>query len=213
MNGITKMTEPTEQQPEVAEVKVEPVIDMFVPASERIEQRFLDSSTYFLTGEICEDTITPAIKWLLYENMEDMAEGEEKVLTMYINSFGGDLYQAFALIDIMNRSRYPIATVGVGAIMSAGFLIFSAGTKGCRFVGENTGIMCHQFSSETSFSKYHDIKAMSKENDSMNQRMLTVLASASGLPERQIKSKLLGPSDVWLTPQELVDLKIADQVF
>lgn len=213
MNGIIKMTEPAEQQNEITEVKVDQAMDLFVPVSERIEQRFLDSRTYFLTGEICEDTIVPAIKWLLYENMEEPVEGEEKILTLYINSYGGDLYQAFALIDIMNRSRYPIATVGIGAIMSAGFLIFSAGAKGCRFVGENTGIMCHQFSSETGFSKYHDIKAMSKENDSMNQRMLNVLTSASGLPERQIKSKLLGPTDVWLSPQELVDLKIADQVF
>ena len=185
---------------------------MFIPVSERIDQRFLDTRTYFLTGDICEDTIEPAIKWLLYENMEDPVEGEEKILTMYVNSYGGDLYQALALIDIMNRSRFPIATVGIGAIMSAGFLIFASGTKGCRFVGENTGVMCHQFSSGSE-GKYHDLKAMSRENDSMNERMLNVLRSASGLPDRQIRSKLLGATDAWLSPKELVDLGIADQVF
>lgn len=196
-------------EPKVPVVEKE---EVFVPVSEQIEQRFLESRTYFLTGDIDEETITPAIKWLLFENMEDPIEGEEKILTMYINSYGGDLYQAFALIDIMKRSRYPIATVAVGSIMSAGFLIFASGTPGCRFVGENTGIMCHQFSGGTE-GKYHDIKAMTKENESLNARMLKILASASGLPERQIKSKLLGPSDVWLSPKELVELKIADQVF
>lgn len=198
----------TDKKPEVVVEQT----DIFIPVAEKIEQRFLDSRTFFLTGEIEEENVNDAIKWLLYENMEDPVEGEEKILTMYVNSYGGDLYQAFALIDIMNRSRYPIATVGIGAVMSAGFLIFASGTKGARFVGENTSIMCHQFSG-TADGKYHDIKAMSKENDSMNQRMLNVLRSASGLPDRQIKSKLLGPTDVWLSPQELVELKIADQVF
>jgi len=201
----------TEQKLE--ETVIEQTInDVFIPVAEKIEQRFLDSRTFFLTGDIEEDNVGEAIKWLLYENMEDPVEGEDKILTMYVNSYGGDLYQAFALIDIMRRSRYPIATVGIGAIMSAGFMIFASGSKGARFVGENTGIMCHQFSGGTE-GKYHDIKAMSKENDSMNQRMLKILAEASGLPERQIKSKLLGPTDVWLSSQELVELGIADQVF
>lgn len=207
MNGSRKMTEK-----KVEEVVDTTNTDVFVPVAEKIEQRFLDSRTFFLTGDIEEENINEAIKWLLYENMEDPVEGDERILTMYINSYGGDLYQAFALIDIMRRSRYPIATVGIGAIMSAGFMIFAAGTKGARFVGENTGIMCHQFSGGGE-GKYHDIKAMSKENDSMNQRMLKILAEASGLPERQIKSKLLGPTDAWLSPQELVELGIADQVF
>jgi len=201
----------TEQKLE--ETVIEQTInDVFIPVAEKIEQRFLDSRTFFLTGDIEEDNVGEAIKWLLYENMEDPVEGEDKILTMYVNSYGGDLYQAFALIDIMRRSRYPIATVGIGAIMSAGFMIFASGSKGARFVGENTGIMCHQFSGGTE-GKYHDIKAMSKENDSMNQRMLKILAEASGLPERQIKAKLLGPTDVWLSSQELVELGIADQVF
>lgn len=207
MNGTKKMTEK-----KIEEVVEQTNNDVFIPVAEKIEQRFLDSRTFFLTGDIEEENIGEAIKWLLYENMEDPLPGEDKILTMYINSYGGDLYQAFALIDIMRRSRYPIATVGIGAIMSAGFMIFASGTKGARFVGENTGVMCHQFSGGTE-GKYHDIKAMSKENDNMNQRMLKILAEASGLPERQIKTKLLGPTDTWLSPQELVDLGIADQVF
>lgn len=207
MNGTKKMTEK-----KIEEVVEQTNNDVFIPVAEKIEQRFLDSRTFFLTGDIEEENIGEAIKWLLYENMEDPLPGEDKILTMYINSYGGDLYQAFALIDIMRRSRYPIATVGIGAIMSAGFMIFASGTKGARFVGENTGVMCHQFSGGTE-GKYHDIKAMSKENDNMNQRMLKILAEASGLPERQIKTKLLGPTDTWLSPQELVELGIADQVF
>lgn len=181
----------------------------FQNAEEKIELSFLDNHTHFLTGDIEEDNIRKAIQWIAYENMTRY--DSEKTLTLYINSYGGDLYQAFALIDMMRHSQYPISTVGIGSIMSAGFMIFAAGTKGYRYIAENTGIMCHQFTNE-SYGKYHDIKAAAKENETLNERMLKILREASGLPDRTIKTKLLGPTDLWLTPSELVDLNIADRI-
>jgi ATP-dependent Clp protease protease subunit len=184
-------------------------MDDLVGVQEKIELKFLESHTHFLTGDIDDESIKKAIQWIIYENM---SPPKEKRLTMYVNSCGGDLYQAFGLIDVMKKSQYPISTIGIGSIMSAGFLIFASGTKNYRFIAENTGIMCHQFSNEQE-GKYHDIKAQIKENDSCNQRMLNILRDASGLPERTIKAKLLGPTDAWLTAEELVELKIADRIF
>lgn len=181
----------------------------FQNAEEKIELSFLDNHTHFLTGDIEEANIKKAIQWIAYENMKSY--DSDKTLTLYINSYGGDLYQAFALIDIMKQSRYPISTIGIGAIMSAGFMIFAAGEKGYRFVGKNTGIMCHQFS-DYAEGKFHDLKSQAKANDICNQRMVDILREASGLSDRNIKSKLLGPTDLWLTPEELVDLNIADRI-
>ena len=42
---------------------------------------------------------------------------KKKRLTLFINSPGGNLYDAFALIDIMRASRLPIDTVGIGAVI------------------------------------------------------------------------------------------------
>jgi hypothetical protein len=42
--------------------------------------------------------------------------------------------------------------------------------------------------------------------------MVEILRDASGLTERLVKTKLLGPTDVWLTPEELVSLQIADHI-
>ena len=121
-------------------------------ANDRIDVGLLNSHTHFLTGEITEDNINACIKWIVYENL---TKSSQKELTLYINSTGGDLYQAFGLIDIMRGSNYPITTIGIGSIMSAAFLIFVSGTKGSRYIAPNTGIMCHQFS-EGIDAKYHD---------------------------------------------------------
>lgn len=181
-------------------------IDEF-DAEQRIDLRLLENSIHYIYGEINEDSIGEAVKWILYENLEP----KEKILTLYINSTGGDLYQAFALIDIMRSSQHTIRTVAVGSCMSAAFLIFASGDDGNRFASKNTSFMCHQFT-ENMDDKYHNLKATMKENDICNQKMIDILKEATGMAPSKIKAKLLPASDVYLTAQETVDLGVADSI-
>ena len=176
-------------------------------AEERINVKLLENHTHFLVGEIEEENIHNCIKWITYENLDS----KEKTLTLYINSTGGDLYQAFALIDAIQSSVHPIRIIGIGAVMSAAFMIFASGTKGERYAAPNTSFMCHQFTSGVD-AKYHDIKAEMKENESLNLRMINILKDATGLPPHKIKAKLLPASDVYLTAEETVELGVADYV-
>jgi len=178
-------------------------------ADDKISLGLLKHSIHFLDGDITNENITETIKWIVYEN--SMFQ-EQKTLTLYINSDGGYLSGAFALIDIMKKSRHTIRTIGLGSIASAAFLIFSAGTKGHRYIAKNTSIMCHQFSGGVE-GKYHDIEAQMRENKLTNDRMIDVLKETTVLDVKKIKSKLLPPSDVWLTPQELINYGIADHIF
>jgi ATP-dependent Clp protease protease subunit len=176
-------------------------------AEDRVDIKLLENSVHFLTGDIDEENIEKCIKWITYENLDN----KSKILTLYINSTGGSLYDAFALIDIMRNSAHPIRTIGIGAVMSAAFLIFAAGSKGERYAAANTSFMCHQFS-ESMDNKYHDLKATMVENDLCNQKMIAVLKDATGLAPSVIKKKLLPASDVYLTAEEVVELSIADQL-
>ncbi len=170
----------------------------------------LDKNIHFLTGEIDEKNIENTIKWIIYENLQN--QDPNKHLTLYINSMGGSLYDAFALIDVMKASIRPVRTIGVGSIMSAAFLIFVSGQKGSRIVSNNCGIMCHQFSDSTDSAKYHDIRAGIKEADFCNDRMLSILRSASDMNNTNIKKKLLTTTDVYLSAVELINLGLADGI-
>ena len=130
-------------------------------AADRIAAKLLENSTHFLIGDICEENVNEVIRWIVYENLDSRTP---KTLTLYVNSQGGDLYQAFALIDTMRNSHHPVRTIGLGQIMSAAFLIFASGKKGERYIAKNTGIMCHQYS-DSPEGKYHDIKAQMKEGE------------------------------------------------
>lgn len=177
-------------------------------AEDRIDLKLLENHTHFLNGEIDEDSVGDTIRWLIYENLDT---SKEKILTLYINSTGGDLYQAFALIDVMKASPHVMRCVGIGAVMSAAFLIFASGDHGQRLAAKNTSFMCHQFS-ESMDNKYHDLKATMKENDSCNERMVAILKDATGLAPSVIKKKLLPASDVYLTTNEVIELGIADHI-
>ena len=194
MIGIIKMTNKKD-------------FDLDVSALEKIGLGLLNSHVHFLTGEIEEENIEHAIKWIVYENL--ICGNSPKTLTMYINSNGGDLNSAFALIDVMKQSKCPIRVIGLGSICSAAFMIFSSGTKGERYIANNTSIMCHQYSDGME-GKHHDIKSRFKELELTNTRMIEVLKENTGLETRTIKSKLLCPTDVWLTAEELIELGIAD---
>ena len=194
MIGIIKMTNKKD-------------FDLDVSALEKIGLGLLNSHVHFLTGEIEEENIENAIKWIVYENL--ICGNSPKTLTMYINSNGGDLNSAFALIDVMKQSKCPIRVIGLGSICSAAFMIFSSGTKGERYIANNTSIMCHQYSDGME-GKHHDIKSRFKEVELTNTRMIEILKENTGLETRAIKSKLLCPTDVWLTAEELIELGIAD---
>jgi ATP-dependent Clp protease protease subunit len=182
-------------------------LDETIGSSEKIGLGLLTNHTHYLSGEINDETVAEVIKWLIYENLSSPS----KKLTLYINSTGGDLYEAFALVDVMRNSKHPIRTVGIGAVMSAAFLIFASGTKGERYAGQNTSFMCHQFT-ESMDSKYHDLKATMRENDLCNARMIQILKESTGLVPSKIKSKLLPASDVYLTADEVVELGVADHI-
>jgi ATP-dependent Clp endopeptidase proteolytic subunit ClpP len=177
-------------------------------AEDKIGLGILNNNTFILNGDIDSEIIEKAVRWIIYENISD----EPKVLTLYINSIGGSLCDAFALIDIMRNSKHTIRTIGIGAVMSSAFLIFAAGTKGERYIAKNSSILCHQYSDQIDSTKHHDIESFAKEAKYANERMVNLIKECSDLPTRTIKSKLLPPSDVWLKAEELVELGIADHI-
>ena len=171
-------------------------------------QNIESNGVYILMDQINHATCRDAIKWIMNQNLSDNPLPQ---LTLIINSPGGDVHAAFALIDTMKASSIPIKTVGLGLIASCGFLIFIAGEKGRRILTPNTAILSHQYS-WGSRGKEHELYAKVKEFELSTNRMIDHYKKCIGMTEKQIREVLLPPQDVWLSAQEAKRLKICDKI-
>jgi ATP-dependent Clp protease protease subunit len=169
-----------------------------------------DHGIFILSSEITTENTSDAIEFILEKNLCSTKQRLEN-LTIIINSEGGDLTGAFALIDIMQGSRIPVHTLGLGQISSAGLLIFMAGKKGFRTITPNTSILSHQYSWGSN-GKEHELVAIVKEFTLTGKRMLNHYMKCTGMTEKKVKEILMPSSDVYLDAPEAVKYNIADKV-
>ena len=178
--------------------------------SEKEPSRLLqEAGMYVFMSEVSDDAIKPIIEWILVEN--HVVKKKKKELLLMICSEGGSVEDAFALIDVMKSSSIPIKTVGLGCVASSGLLIFLAGMKGRRMLTPNTSILSHQYSNYHE-GKHHELFAIAKEHSLIQERMLRHYQSSTGLSEELILSKLLPPTDVYLSADEALSLGLCDFV-
>jgi len=174
------------------------------------DDELVNKGIFILKDSIDTDNTSEAIEFILKHNLRPYKK-KLKNLTIIINSPGGDLSAAFALIDIMKGSKVPVHTLGLGQISSAGLLIFMAGKKGFRTITPNTSILSHQFS-WGSEGKEHELLAIIKEFNLTSKRMLNHYIQCTGLKEEIIKKILMPAQDVYLDADEAVKYNIADKV-
>jgi ATP-dependent Clp protease, protease subunit len=138
--------------------------------------------------------------------------GKVEHIQMIINSTGGSCASGFALIDLMEWSRIPIYTVGIGMIASMGLLVFMAGWKGRRIITPRTSILSHRFWGIT-LGNHSQLLASRKEQDLEHQRILDHYLRYSNLgTKEELENTLLRDVDTWLTQEEALQYGLADAV-
>ena len=109
----------------------------------------------------------------------------------------------------MNSVESDINTYCMGLCASMGAQILSQGAKGKRFALPNSHVMIHQVSGGTS-GQISDMEKSFKFAESLNNRMASMLAKATGKTIKKIKAD--SDRDFYMTAQEAVDYGIVDKV-
>jgi ATP-dependent Clp protease protease subunit len=167
-----------------------------------------DSGIYLFMDAVNETSCKDLINFIFTKNLSNP---KLKHLQIVINSGGGDLSSAFAVIDVINGSAIPIYTIGIGCVASAAFAIFITGEKGYRTLTPNTSIMSHQYTWGT-YGKEHELFATVKEYELTTQRMISHYKRCTGLTEKKIRQYLLPAQDCWLSAKEAKKLGICDKI-
>ena len=168
------------------------------------------NNVYLFMDAFTSGSVRPIIDFILRKNFLPSNMRPEH-LTLIINSPGGDLNAAFALIDVMKGSAIPVHTLGIGQIASCGILTFMSGEKGHRILTPNTSILSHQYSWGQG-GKHHELISRMKEFEMTDERMIALYKNCTGLSEKKIREFLLPAQDVWLSAEEAVTYGIADDI-
>jgi ATP-dependent protease ClpP protease subunit len=172
------------------------------------DQKVLETlGVYTLDGMISEETVIPIVNSIMFENAAQRLDR----IYLVITSGGGDVAYAFKLIDAIRMSSIPITAIGIGEVYSSAFMIFIAAHE--RLLTENVSILCHQFSMSFGDSvKEHEILAYNSETKNVRNRMFRLIEKYSNLTHRQISKTFFGPSDFWMTAEEMIKFKLADRI-
>ena len=163
---------------------------------------------YLLMDEISDASCKDVITFIISKNV---TKPYPKYLQSVINSSGGDLQSAFAVIDTMRGSAIPVHTVGLGCVASAAVMIFIAGEPGHRILTPNTSILSHQYSWGT-YGKEHELFSTVKEYELTTERMVNHYKKCTGLSEKKVREHLLPPQDIWLSANQAKKHGICDSV-
>ena len=138
----------------------------------------------------------------------------QTVIPIVIDSYGGDVYSLFAMVDILRSSKLTIATIVEGKAFSCGAVLFTCGSKGFRFMGPNATFMIHDISDYQPRKKAEEIKSDAKETDRVNKRFYSVidenLQKPIGWHWNQIREK--GRIDWYLNAKTALKLGYADHI-
>ena len=186
----------------------EEFIETEIPSN--INIKTLQCGVLTMFGEITIRTVEPIISSIILINNDPNFHVEN--LTLLINSYGGEVPSAFALVDIIAASRIPIHTVGVGLVASCALFILTAGKKGYRSITPNTSLMSHQWSGGR-FGKKHELMASRKEDDIITEKFIAHYSKHTKIKNKKMIEKIFLPaSDQWFTTQEALKYGLCDKV-
>ena len=169
-----------------------------------INDKLLENRIVFLNGEVNDESAHDIVIKLLY--LDSVNHNE---ISLYINSPGGSVIQGLAIIDCMHIIKSKVATYCVGEAYSMGSIILASGTKGKRYILENSEVMIHAPSGYMG-GKSDEVTLSAKRLAKFKDKLIDILVANSKKTRRQI-IKYFG-YDKFMNADETLEFGIVDKI-
>jgi ATP-dependent Clp protease protease subunit len=161
----------------------------------------------FLSGDIDKKRTDAVIKSLILlgKNFNDR-------ITLIIQSFGGDIYDTFAIYDVMKGLQCPLRTISIGKCQSAALLLVAAGTKGQRFSTPNCCFMTHEMLVDSGESSMSDLVKETAYLQKLDKQFTGIISKHSLLNSEEWEKIHFRKGDVYFDANEALKFGIIDKV-
>lgn len=151
-------------------------------------------------------------KIIMYNDIDDeldIPKEDRRPIYLYINTDGGEITEAFQLIDTIMLSKTPVITIGSGKVYSAGLLIFLAADQ--RITFDHASYLLHEGSSNfggdaQKFDNWADFY-----KNKIRRQMKDFVVSRTKISSDDYDT--MKKDDMWFTAKEALDKGIATDSF
>ena len=172
-----------------------------------IYSRLLKDRIIMLNGPVTDDSAAAIVAQMLFLSNDD----PKTDIQFYINSPGGSVSAGFGIIDTMKFLRCDVATTCIGMAASMGACLLAAGTKGKRFVLENSQVMLHQpLIGGVLQGPATDLGIEAAHMLRLRDRLYKLMSRYTGKTAEQIHRDF--DRNKWLFAEEAVEYGCADKV-
>ena len=132
-----------------------------------------------------------------------------KPIKIYIDSYGGLVYQVFGLLSIMDASKTPIHTIVTGAAMSCGFMMLIYGHK--RFAYEMATPLYHQVSTDFD-GKVEDLEQKFTETKRLQDKLEEITIRKTKITKSKLEEIRKEKVDWFMSSTEAKNLGVIDEI-
>lgn len=143
------------------------------------------------------------------KNIKTFNTQEREPIHLYINSFGGSIYDVFGIIDIIRNLQTPIYTYCFGKSMSAGLMLFMVGDR--RFISQNSTLMLHQITGGC-IGKCQDMVENIEETTRVQELVEDLIMLHTHIDEKFLDKLKYRKFDCYIDAEYAVELGIADEI-
>ena len=183
--------------------------------SNRLDKENL-SRTLILSGEVDETTVTEIMQDICdineidNENEDNVVEYERAPIKLIVNSMGGSVYDGFALIGVIEKSKTPVHTYCYGSAMSMALLILVSGHQ--RFGHKLSTFMYHECLDQLPYEKLSTLNENLQETKRIMKVYDDYLISKTSLKRKQLDDSKKVKFDWYMSPEEALQYKLIDEI-
>lgn len=168
-------------------------------------EKFLKARTVLVS-----EPISSELARRVYQNLILLeADDPEKMITVVINSPGGEADTGFGIYDMMRFVRSPIRTIVAGLCASAAVMVYLAAPREQRFSLPNSRFLLHQPSS-ANFGQASDLEIASREILKLRDRYNEIVAHETGKTLEKVTED--ADRDFWMSAQEAAEYGLVTKV-
>lgn len=175
-----------------------------IMAGEAVEQHLFNTRKIVLHGPINETLATYVASQL------QVFATSKHLVWIYICSPGGDLHAAYSIIDQIELSPFPVATVVRGSACSAAAFLTIYGSKGYRFMTKSSTMMLHSPRLDVNLEPIEDHEVMFDFHKRYFKSRFRDLASRTRIKVEKLKEIM--KETCWLDANEAIACGFVDKI-